>query len=167
MMRLRLWLPCASLALCIACGCGEARDPAQEQAFDAREWLEQIERAHDKADREPPLETIVALRDALALPVPSDARPLHRRVVHQDLWFRLARAQIAAGRFVEGLDASARGLALGHAPDIFTANLHVARGEALEGLGRATEAASAYYEALEINRKLLHDALPAQDSGLP
>jgi hypothetical protein len=87
--------------------------------------------------------------------------------VHQDLLFRIARAELARGRSTEALAVADRGLALGPARDLFTANLLVARGEALEKLGRGPQAASAYFEALEINRKLLHDALGPTDAGAP
>jgi len=154
----------AMLVLCVLHGCGSEREPVSP--LEATEWIDQIARAHADADL-PAAGTSAGLEEALALPVPSDVLPEHRRVVHQDLLFRIARVELAAKRFDRALAAADRGLALGRQTDMFSGNLLIARGEALEGLGRATEAASAYYEALEINRKLLHDVLRSKDAGAP
>jgi predicted negative regulator of RcsB-dependent stress response len=154
------------LAVGIA-ACGSSELPAEPPVLDAETWLEEIQRAHVVADSGSAAQASAALSQALATPVPRDVLAVHRRVVHQDLLFRLARAELDAGRAAGALAATERGLALGQQPDVFTANLHLARGEALEVLGRATEAASAYFEALEINRKLLHHVLGAQDADPP
>ena len=84
-----------------------------------------------------------------------------------DLLFRIARAELEAAQPDQALAAADRGLALGRDNTLFCANLLIARGEALEKLGRDTEAASSYYEALEINRKLLDHVLGAGDAGPP
>jgi tetratricopeptide (TPR) repeat protein len=152
-----------ALALCALHGCGREREPVSQ--LDATEWLDQIALAHAEADL-PAGEPSARLEQALALPVPSDVLPMHRRVAHQDLLFRIGRAELAAKHFDRALAAADRGLALGQQTDMFTGNLLIVRGEALEALGRATEAASAYYDALEINRKLLQHVLgEAQDAG--
>lgn len=157
----------AALALCGVAGCGSTEPRDERLELDATAWLERVERAHVTADLDPAPQANAALREALALPVPSDVSAAHRRVVHQDLLFRIARAELDAGQLEAALAAVDRGLALGQQPDVFAANLHIARGEALERLGRDAEAASAYYEALEINRKLLHHVLDAADAGPP
>lgn len=154
------------LAMCVASACSSAEPAAEPLVLDADLWLEEVERAHVAADTGSASQASAALSEALAMPVPSDVLGAHRRVVHQDLLFRLARAELEAGRPADALAATDRGLALGALSDVFAANLHLVRGEALEALGRATEAASAYFEALEINRKLLHHVLgQAQDAG--
>jgi predicted negative regulator of RcsB-dependent stress response len=147
----------------LLCGCGDS-EPLPSQS--AGTWLLAIEQAHARADAASPAARD-ALEAALALPVPAEVKAEHSRVVHQDLLFRLARIELAGGRSVEALTVADRGLTLGRAPDLFAANLLVARGEALETLGRKTEAAASYFEALEINRKLLHDALAPTDAGSP
>jgi hypothetical protein len=60
-----------------------------------------------------------------------------------------------------------RGLSLGKALDVFTANLWLVRGEALEALGRDSEAAASYYAALEIDNALLQGVLGLRDAGQP
>jgi tetratricopeptide (TPR) repeat protein len=158
---------CVVLVVAIATACGSSELPAEPPALDAETWLEEIERAHVTANTGSAAQASAALSAALATPVPPDVLAVHRRVVHQDLLFRLAHAELDAGRSKDSLAAADRGLALGQQLDVFSANLHLVRGEALDALGRATEAASAYFEALEINRKLLHHVLGAQDAGPP
>jgi hypothetical protein len=63
--------------------------------------------------------------------------------------------------------AADNGLRLGRADDIFCSNLLAARGRALAALGRDTEAASSYHEALEIDARLLHAALGRGRAGGP
>jgi predicted negative regulator of RcsB-dependent stress response len=147
----------------VLCACGESEPPRSESAG---AWLLAIEQAHARADAASPAAR-EALEAALALPVPDEVKAEHNRIVHQDLLFRLARIELAGRRSIEALAAADRGLALGRAPDLFAANLLVARGEALQTLGRKAEAAASYFEALEINRKLLHDALAPTDAGSP
>jgi predicted negative regulator of RcsB-dependent stress response len=163
------WLVgCAVLAVSSASACSSSESPAEPPpVLDAKAWLEEVEHAHVTADTGSAAQASAALNEALALPVSHEVSAMHRRVVHQDLLFRLSRAAIDAGHLEDALAAADRGLALGEQSDVFTANLQLARGEALEALGRATEAASAYFEALEINRKLLHHVLGARDAGPP
>jgi len=125
-----------------------------------------VESAHARADaaRLPSSDELGA---TLARPLPAGVRAEHRRVVHQDLLFRIARAELGAGRFEPALAAADRGLALGRAVDLFTANLLVARGEALEKVGQRAAAASAYFEALQINQKLLGAVLSPVDGDRP
>lgn len=161
---LYVWaIACAAIALG---GCSPP-PPDEPSQLEATEWIDSVERAHAAADGDAPADASRVLRQALDAKVPSDVLPQHRAVVHQDLLFRIARAELDAARPDQALAAADRGLALGRAPTLFVANLLVARGEALERLGRTTEAASAYYEALEINRALLHHLLSARDAGQP
>jgi predicted negative regulator of RcsB-dependent stress response len=156
-----------ALALCFTHGCSPRDDVDDVDDVEPSAWLADLERAHAAADTDPPEAASTVLREALALPVPPEIRPAHRRVVQQDLLFRIARAELDGGHSAAALAAADRGLALGGDTDIFRANLWIARGEALVALGRDTEAASSYYEALELNRKLLSQVLGAVGAGTP
>lgn len=107
------------------------------------------------------------LRKALATAAPASTPADDLRRAHQDLWFRLAELQLRAGQAASARASVADGLALGRAQDLFTANLLIVDGHALSALGRETEASERYFEALEINRHLLQQALasPTDDAG--
>ena len=170
MSRLRAAIAFA-LLLASWAGAGCAGESAPELEVDAADWVDGVRRAHAAADAalsagqvQVALERLSA---ALETPVPPQVQPEHRRVVHQDLCFRIAQAQLSQGRAGDARVAVERGLALGRAKDVFSANLLIARGAALEAEGRDTEAAASYYEALEINRALLDTALGQSDAGTP
>ena len=78
----------------------------------------------------------------------------HSRVVLQDLLYRVAMLDVEH-RPEDAVLETERGLLLGRHDDIFCGNLLAARGRALAALGRDTEAASSYHEALEIDERLL------------
>jgi predicted negative regulator of RcsB-dependent stress response len=148
--------------------CSRAAEPESPDA--ASDWLAIVQRAHSRAD-----EAIAAgqsdraraaLQTALDAVVPSSVRAEHARVVRQDLWFRVATID-AHTRPAEALLAADSGLLLGRADDIFCSNLLAVRGRALAALGRDTEAASSYHEALEIDERLLHAALGQGQAGGP
>ncbi len=101
-------------------------------------------------------ETLLA---ALAERAPVGVEPEILALVRKDQLFRLADIYLVMGEPQRALDASDRGLALGDGRDLFTANLHIARGKALEALERAPEAAVALHRALLISDGLLHDLL--------
>ena len=166
----------AALLLCAfglagACGAERAEDADVELDVETAQWVADVRRAHEAADTALRAGQVQAalqrLDGALAANVPSEVQPEHRRAVHQDLLFRVAQAQLQAGRSGEARAAAERGLALGRAADLFTANLLIARGQALEADKRDTEAAASYYEALEINRVLLGAALGQPEAGVP
>jgi tetratricopeptide (TPR) repeat protein len=90
---------------------------------------------------------------------PEDVLPLDARVLRQDACYRLAELALASGQPAEALARAERGLALGDELDVFSANLHIARGRALEGLARPVEAAAAYHRALVVHEALLAEAL--------
>jgi hypothetical protein len=167
----RLRQAAAIMLLCtlgFAVGCG----PAQHEAdVEAAQWVADVRSAHAAADgalRAGQAQAALARLDAaLAAEVPVEVQPEHRRAVHQDLLFRAAQVHLQAGRSGDARAAAERGLGLGRAVDLFTANLLIARGQALEADGRDTEAAASYYEALEINRVLLGKALGQPDAGVP
>ncbi len=83
------------------------------------------------------------------------------RWVRQDLFGRLGWLKLRRGAAVEASSLADQGLALGDASDVPAAELHLLRGQALEGQGRDGEAARAYHRALEINARLLQELLPA------
>jgi predicted negative regulator of RcsB-dependent stress response len=148
--------------------CSAGSEPEALSA--ASDWLAIVQRAHSRAD-----EAIAtgqtdraraALETALDAAVPSSVRAEHARVVRQDLWFRVATID-AEQRPADAVLAADNGLSLGRHDDIFCSNLLAARGRALAALGRDTEAASSYHEALEIDERLLHAALGQGQAGGP
>lgn len=151
-----------------ATGCAPARDAGVPSA---NEWLSATHAAHARADAalaagEPgPARTL--LTRALEQPVPAEVRPEDRRLVHQDLLFRLSEVALADRAPADALLCSERGLALGRQNDLFSANLLVARGHALAALGRDVEAAISYRDALAIDEQLLHIALGQGAAGGP
>jgi len=106
------------------------------------------------------------LQAALEQRVPSEIAAEHLHALQQDLWFRLSRITLDDDPEQALLQAE-RGLALGRHEDLFSANLLVARGRALQALGRDTEAASSYHEALALDERLLQAALRNGQAGGP
>lgn len=82
-----------------------------------------------------------------------------RRVILQDVAFRLAALESQAGKPEAALARAEAGLTLGRHEDLFTANLLIERGRALEALKRDAEAVASYARAMSINEKLLDAAL--------
>lgn len=156
-----------ALGLALVVGACAQGEPDASGPDAAREWLVRMRAAHARADaalaRDQRAIASEVLRAALELPTPAALDGHHRRIVQQDLWFRLSGVELASAPS-EALLAAERGLAHGHGDDLFTSNLLVARGRALAALGRDTEAASSYHEALAIDERLLQAALP-QDEG--
>jgi hypothetical protein len=142
-----------SLAFFAAIGCEDG----------AASWVEGAATANAAADRaiaaENWNEARRVLRAAVDREVPSAVAVDDARVVRQDLLYRLALVELEAGSPVAAADRADEGLNLGRAEDVFTANLLVARAQAREALDRPREAAGDYFDALEINEKLLDDAL--------
>lgn len=122
----------------------------------ASAWLAEARAAHALADaaRQPRVAE-VALAEAFARAVPSGVTAEDARVVRQDLAYRAASIALADERPEDAHRHADRGLALGAATDVFTANLYVVRGQAREALGDTIGAASDYHEALLVNERLL------------
>ena len=78
--------------------------------------------------------------------------------IRKDAYYQRARLVLEAAP-ERALALSDEGLALDAEGDIVSANLHAVRGQALEALGRGSEAAAAYHEALLINERLLDQVL--------
>lgn len=149
-MTARSSLLCAAfLVLLTACQDGSA-------------WAEHVQASSQRADRaiaEGDLEAAREALDALVDPAPGSVSPEDRRVVAQDACYRRARLELSANAPEAAVAWADRGLALGTYDDVFTANLLVARGQARERLGRATDAAADYHEALLVNESLLDRVL--------
>lgn len=82
-----------------------------------------------------------------------------KSAVLMDAYFRLAEMALAARNAPAALLWSSRGLALGAANDLFTANLYIAKGHAALALGDDTMAGESFHKALAINEALLSIAL--------
>ena len=154
------------LLLAVACsrsGDSVAHDEARSERHEARDWLAGMERAHGEAD-----EALAAgdaararevLRGAFDTAVPASMAPEDARIVRQDLAFRLGELDLDAGEAAAAVEWADRGLALGQAEDVFTANLLIVRGRAREAQGGDREAIEDYFRALEINEALLRRTL--------
>jgi tetratricopeptide (TPR) repeat protein len=162
-----LWSLAVLGVLASACAeTGGARDEGDPDPH-ARAWLESAAAANRRAD------TLIvdgdldgaaqALEAALRQEPPGSVDSADARMVRQDLGYRLAELSLRRGAPADALDHADRGIALGKERDLFTANLLVVKGQSLEALGRETDAAEVYFEALEINEALLRQTLAGQD----
>lgn len=123
-------------------------------------WLAQVRAAHASADATRDVAVAErALREAFEREVPTGVAHEDARVVRQDLAYRLASIALEDDRAEDARGYADRGLALGAATDVFTANLYVVRGQAREALGDAVGAAGDYHEALIVNEALLDRVL--------
>jgi tetratricopeptide (TPR) repeat protein len=159
-------LALAWLALSVA-GCAMEGDGRPRGAASPSSWVEGAARANQTADEAIARGDLAAARqslaEALASEIPRGVSPDDARVVRMDLLFRLSEVELRAGNAARAADRADEGLNLGARDDVFTANLLVARGKAREALGREREAAGDYFDALEINEKLLEGALGQED----
>lgn len=150
-----------ALLLFLAAGC--ARADEARTGGEASAWIEAAKDAHREADAKIAAGDRAAARDALArafdvAPPPSIA-PEDRRVVRQDLAYRLAELALSEEDARTAKEWADRGLEQGRAGDVFTANLLIVRGRAREMLGDDRAAVDDYFEALEINEALLRRTL--------
>ncbi len=148
-VALAAWLLGAVLAGCGADGTGR--------------WLDAVAAAHRLADEALARGDLDGARAAVLEIVRSEApgglSPADARAVLANARCRLAELALRAGRAAEALAEADRGLALGPGGgDVFEANLHIARGRALEALARPAEAAEAYHRALLVHEALLRAA---------
>jgi hypothetical protein len=152
----RLRAPALLLAaLMLLVGCADRRE--------AREWLSRAEAAHRDADRHLGRGDADGARDVLlgaaSTPAPSFAVPGDVRAVRQDLYARLAAVDVGRGRAREAAAWATTGLELGRARDVFTANLLILRGRAMEQVGDASAASRDYHDALLVTEALLDESL--------
>ncbi len=144
-----------ALGLCalvtLVAGCSERTE--------AGEWLARAEAANQEADHRLLSGDTDGARDALRdvadAPVPRATSTDDARAVRQDLLYRLAALELGRGRARDAASWAARGLDLGRARDVFTSNLLIVRGRALEQLGDARSASSDYHDALLVTEALL------------
>ena len=150
-MTLLRTMAAGSLALLILVGCADGG---------ARAWIE-ASRAQSEAAAaaDDVAQARAALEALLALEVPSTVAEDDARVIRQDAHERLGRLWLAQGDGARALAEVQRGLVLGEADDIFTANLWVLRGRVREARGEDSEAAADYHRALLIHEHLLSLAL--------
>lgn len=161
----------ASVALAVltltALACDDAARPAGD-AESAAAWVTDLRAAHERADvaeRDGNLEAArLALETLAGTPAPAGVAPTHARAARQDLYFRLATLSAMRAEHAEARDAATAGLALGQEDDVLTANLLIARAEALEALGDRDGASSDFLAALRINEVLL-DAVLAEEGA--
>jgi hypothetical protein len=151
--------------------------PACSGRTAASGWIERAEAAHHDADRLLAQGDVAGARNALRTfaesDVPKNARAEDARIVRQDLYCRLATLESEHGEPREGVRWATTGLSLGRGEDVFTANLEIVRGRALEHLGDANGASRDYHDALVITETLLdlslggprHDHPPNEGPG--
>lgn len=122
-------------------------------------WIERAETAHHDADRLLSQGDVAGARNALRTlaesEIPKNARPEDARIVRQDLYSRLATLEAEHAEPKEAVRWATQGLSLGRGEDVFTANLEIVRGRALERLGDANGASRDYHDALVITEALL------------
>jgi hypothetical protein len=133
---------------------------------DASDWIERAEAAHHDADRLLARGDVAGARAALRAPaeapVPGTASPGDARIVRQDLYSRLATLETEHAEPKDAVRWATAGLSLGRGEDVFTANLEIVRGRALERLGDANGASRDYHDALVVTEALLDLSLGAR-----
>jgi hypothetical protein len=129
----------------------------------AEDWVTQAESAHQVADERLGQGDVQgarnALRTATESKVPKSANPDDARVVRQDLYYRLAALELSQDKPNDAERWATLGLDIGRGTDVFTANLYIARGKALEKRGDASSASRDYHAALLITESLLDRSL--------
>jgi hypothetical protein len=150
MRRLALALLVAALAAC-------SRSPR------AGRWAEEAASAHREADLRLDAGDAAGARARLQALVDAQTRrgavDGPQRLALQDTYFRLAQLALAAHDPRLALADADAGLAYGEGPDLFVANLLVARAAAHEAAGDPRAAATDYHRALTMNETLLAQAL--------
>lgn len=157
------WVPLLLLLLSLV-ACGDAGpDPAA--------WVAEAEAAHARADAAAAGGDLQAAHDELSRfvhgEVPIAMADADRRVVRQDVHWRLAELALEMGEPQRAIRHANQGLAEAEgrpAVDVFTANLLVARGRAREAANDPLGAASDYHDALRIHDALLHALLDAEEN---
>jgi hypothetical protein len=129
----------------------------------AEDWVTQAESAHHVADERLGQGDVDgarnALRSATESKIPKGTNPEDARVVRQDLYYRLAALELSQSKPDDAERWATAGLEIGRSTDVFTANLYIARGKALEKRGDASGASRDYHDALLITESLLDKSL--------
>ena len=159
--RIRLLAFVAALVVGGAVACSERRDG--DEAAEMHAFIAQGEAAHFEAEHRlaqgDAAGARAALESALRAPSPRGADPGDVRVVRQDLLYQLAVLALDEGHPEDAARLATEGLALGAATDVFTSNLQIARGRALERTGDPKGAARDYHAALVTSEALLERSL--------
>jgi hypothetical protein len=154
-MTFRALIPVVVVALATLLGCS-ARDGASD-------WVARAEAANQEADRRLSAGDVDGargvLKAAVAAGVPGSAKPADARALRQDLYYRLASLELGKARPKDAADWATRGLELGRAKDVFTSNLLIVRGRALEQQGDPRGASRDYHDALLVTEALLDVSL--------
>ena len=135
-------------------------------ACSGNDWVAEVRAAQERSDQALAAGQL-AEADEILTPI-SDGRMIgeadaeQARAVRQDAFYQRARIAVRQEDGAAAERLADLGLALG-GDDMFTANLHVVRGQANEMLGRAVEAAADYHRALLINERLLDEVLAAEE----
>ena len=150
--------PVVVLLVLVLAACG-----GHAEGGEARAWLTRVEAAHHAAttlllsgDADAAQRALVA---AVDLTPPGRVSARDARVLRQDLLYRLTELDLLRNRPHEAEIWADRGLALGEASDIFTANLLIARGRARQVQDHATAASRDYHAALIVSEALLEASL--------
>lgn len=151
------WARLALIAIALAFVPGCERDAATSG------WVSQALSAHREADlkiERGDLEGARAVLFAAAERVaPARTNSVDARILRQDLYYRVAEIDLRRDRPAEAVRWASRGIELGRGHDVFTANLLIARGHALEKTNDLGGASRDYHEALLLTESLLDDHL--------
>lgn len=143
------------LVLLVTPACGQDRVGSR--------WVAAALSAHRQADRKLELGDLdgahaILLAGAESV-APEGTDPRDARILRQDLYYRAAELDLRRGRPAEAARWASRGIELGRGQDVFTANLLIARGRALENTNELSRASRDYHEALLVTESLLNDQL--------
>jgi hypothetical protein len=125
--------------------------------------LETVREQHAEIDRLIDSGELARARAALEAALSRPAEPRFTaeqiRLIRQDLFYRLAEVDLELSLPELALVAADSGLSLGRGEDVFTVNLLITEGRALESLHRDKDAAATYADAIAIDDALLEKAL--------
>jgi hypothetical protein len=140
-----------------AAGCGvRPSTGAGAWAGQVREASARADAARARGDRVLARGELITVARAAA---PQGVVPEDARAVRMDAYFRLATLELEDANPGAAQKWAERGLELGAGRDVFTANLYLARAQALEALGVDLEAQASYHRALVVTEALLGTAL--------
>jgi hypothetical protein len=151
------------LVLALGAGLGVAGACSRSQRPVADPWIAEAAAVNRQADRLLDADDAAGARALLRTLVAAQNRGAaldeDRRLALEDCYFRLARLALAAHDPAQALADADSGLAYQTAPNLFVANLLVARGAAHEALNEPRAAAEDYHRGLLMNEALLRRAV--------
>ena len=152
----RLLLVLAVVGAGAAAGCGMRSTPAGAWAAQVHDASVRADHVRAYGERDRARRWLVSITTT---PVPDGVSPDDSRAVCMDAFFRLAQLELEDSNPKAARQWAEQGLALGARQDVFTANLHLVHGRALEALGVDLEAQASYHRALVVTEALLGTAL--------